>query len=78
MAFDCGVFQKLKRARSVQEPKHLEGNTMTTANDDVTKSVTSELTFRPTSENRVSKFCRSPDWSEFEGMFATGKYIAKL
>ncbi|XP_046581077.1 glutamate decarboxylase 1-like [Haliotis rubra] len=73
MAFDCGVFQKLKRARSVQEPKHLEGNTMTTANDDVTKSMASELTFRPpmTSENRVSKFCRSPDWSEFEGMFAT-------
>ena len=56
MAFDCGVFQKLKKTRQVQEPTKLP--------DDVIDP--------GYKENRVANFCRSPDWKEFEGAFASG------
>ncbi|XP_041371959.1 glutamate decarboxylase 1-like [Gigantopelta aegis] len=55
MAFDCGVFQKLKKTRQVQEPTKLPEDVIEPTNK----------------ENRVANFCRSPDWKEFEGAFAS-------
>nr|KAG5696067.1 hypothetical protein BaRGS_017179 [Batillaria attramentaria] len=63
MAFDCGVFfNKLKRGLAT----HSNANNATTSGngDDHANKATS----KDAKDNRVAVFCRSPDWSEFEGV----------
>ncbi|KAK6183173.1 hypothetical protein SNE40_010702 [Patella caerulea] len=59
MAFDCGMFQKLKKTRNVQEPRDLNSQLPEKSSDVSTAR-----------ERRNMFYCKSPDWSEFEGSFS--------
>ncbi|KAK7092501.1 hypothetical protein V1264_008237 [Littorina saxatilis] len=81
MACDCGIFNKLKRGMATgnsndngngnkgKEDKGKEGDS---SGNNASSSSKNTLV----KDNRMAPLCKSPDWSEFEGVKASAFYSA--